>query len=107
MNDRERLAAHEAAHASAAVALGLPVLTVSIEPDDMTLGRVRVIYRDTPDDQRKWMQVILAAFIETGPADGIPSWPLAGETTDERNLRSLATKLESPRPTTPGLSRTR
>src|SRR5262245_39026517 len=39
--DRTATAYHEAGHAVASIALGLPIHSVSIVPDDVTAGRVR------------------------------------------------------------------
>jgi hypothetical protein len=86
--------AHEAAHASAAVALGLPVLSVSVQPDELTLGRVKVAYAGTGEDTRKRMLVIVAPFVhDAATSNDLPRWPLTGTTTDERNLRRLAAQL--------------
>jgi hypothetical protein len=90
MNGAEVVAAHEAAHCCAALLLNLPVLSASVEPDENTTGRVRVLYQDTAEDAHKRMSVILAGLVESGEA---PEWPLGNCTTDETNLREITDRL--------------
>ena len=88
MNVAERIADHEAAHATAALLLGLPVLSVSVKPDATTNGRVAIRYADTDEDMHKRMSVILSGMVESGDT---PQWPLRTDrSTDEANLRQVA-----------------
>jgi hypothetical protein len=94
MTPAERLAAHEAGHCCAALVLGVPVRTISIEPDATTDGRVLVEYR--PGDLRKRGIIALAGMIESAETEAdLPTWPLRTDrTTDERNLAEIARVLE-------------
>ena len=91
MTDTATVAAHEAAHATTALILGLPILTVSVKPDATTNGRVAIRYADTYEDMRKRISVILSGIVESGDP---PQWPLRTDrSTDEANLRQVADRL--------------
>ena len=91
MTDTATVAAHEAAHATAALLLDLPVLSVSVQADDTTKGRVKILYSDTHADMHKRMTVILSGIVESGDP---PQWPLRTDrSTDEANLRQVADRL--------------
>jgi hypothetical protein len=102
MTEAERLAAHEAGHAAAAVVLGVPVRLVDVAGDATALGRVRHDLEQihSPDDARKRMKIILCGWIESVEDwDELPSWPLdPNASTDEHNLHALAgyLRLDSP-----------
>jgi hypothetical protein len=78
---------HEAAHASCAALLGLPLL--GVEVDTLGGGCTRVLYADADLAQR--VKVIIAGMIQSGDA---PPWPpRTDQTTDERNLHRLVKQI--------------
>jgi hypothetical protein len=92
----DRLAAHEAGHAAACVALGVPVLLVDTIGDDQVAGRVHHgLEVRTRGDARDRMQIILCGLIESADTwDDMPTWPLRRDaSTDEANLSDLADAL--------------
>jgi hypothetical protein len=85
---RVRTAFHESAHAVVGVVLGLPMVDVSIVPDDSdgTLGRVR--FGKFHETQRRERMLMIAA----GPEAAIRlvgRHRLEGEETDREQLRAL------------------
>ena len=92
MIEAERVCAHEAGHAAACVALGVPVRVIDVAGDGLA-GRVDHDFEiRSPGDVQDRMLIILAGMVESAPTRGhLPSWPLRYDaTTDERNLAHLA-----------------
>ena len=94
----EQIAAHESAHAAAAVVLGTPVRLIDTVANGDVLGGVwhdlRVTDRDTA---RRRAMVILAGLIESAEtADDLPRWPLDPHPipgSDEQKLGTIGELL--------------
>ena len=97
MNDRERLAAHEAGHAVACMMLGATVLLIDTIGDERYAGHVTHNHQlRTNADVRDRALIILCGLIESADEfDDIPRWPLSHtNTSDEHHLALIVEHLD-------------
>jgi hypothetical protein len=100
MSERDRVVAHEAGHACACLALGVPVRMVDTVGGDATRGgwvSHNVVVSDHAS-ARLWAKVIMAGLVEGAEtAEDLPRWPLDSRpvtSTDEKNLAWIADYLQ-------------